>query len=582
MGNLATQRKLMLVGALLVLSGLLASASAYISGNTNLANIIGLASVVAIVVGMVYAVNLWGTVIKRIKRIDNAISSMSKGNFNVNIAPDNNNDELTNVSRALSELKKSEFEQTEFITKLTRFDYSAELMPRSENDVIIISMNKMKDNQKLYIKDISDIMNKISVGDLDSTITREYLGEFVLVKNSINSTLESLRLIIGETSSILQGFSEGNLSSKTTKEFKGEFNNIKKYLTKLSEDQEHIITDISHAMETLADGRLDLSFNTEYKGAYKPLKQSVITTSVLLHQYIEELSRVFGNISQKDFTSTITADFKGDFLVLKTSTNDIISSMNELLLEIKHASSTMSNGSNEVADMATAFASGANKQQEEIQKLTDLGTTMATKAQKNAQKAAEVKALSQDAILGVKNGTTQIESLVRAIDSISEASEKVGKIVQTIEDIAFQTNLLALNAAIEAARAGTAGKGFSVVAEEVRSLSSKTSDATKTIAQLIQNSADAVDNGKHVAMQTSTSFGEIVELTLRTSEKVNVIGEAINEQAGEVVMMQQGLDNILDVVVSNSSASEESAATSEELLSQAHTLQDLVKRFKVS
>jgi len=167
------------------------------------------------------------------------------------------------------------------------------------------------------------------------------------------------------------------------------------------------------------------------------------------------------------------------------------------------------------------------------------------------------------------------------MEEITNTSQEIGKIIHTIDDIAFQTNILALNAAVEAARAGEAGKGFSVVADEVRNLAGKSAEAAKSTTALIESAVDAIEKGRLLADQAAGSLLEVVDTSKSVDEKIRQIAKASEEESYAVTQIAAGLEQISAVVQTNSATSEESAAASEELSGQAQMLKSLVNRFKL-
>jgi len=199
----------------------------------------------------------------------------------------------------------------------------------------------------------------------------------------------------------------------------------------------------------------------------------------------------------------------------------------------------------------------------------------------NASNANQANELALAAKEGAIKGNEQMKGMLKAMEEINEGSGSIFKIIKVIDEIAFQTNILALNAAVEAARAGQHGKGFAVVAEEVRNLAARSANAAKETTGLIEDSMKKVEGGTKIANDTAAALSQIVEGVTQVTNLVGEIATASNEQALGINQVNQGILQVSDVVQANFATSEESAAASEELSSQAELLREQVSQFKL-
>ncbi|MGL5257691.1 MAG: methyl-accepting chemotaxis protein, partial [Proteocatella sp.] len=340
------------------------------------------------------------------------------------------------------------------------------------------------------------------------------------------------------------------------------------------------ILECANRLNLLADGDLKSPVPAaKYEDETGQLLNDLSTTIERLNGAISETSHCLAAAADGNLTQTIERSYKGDFEELRNSVNHIIVSLNDTIEQINMSANQVANGSEQVSSSAQALAQGATEQSSSVEELVATIEDISQKVQASAENSVDAKNKISTVSNDIQNCNMQMQNMLEAMDDINNSSSEIGKIIKTIEDIAFQTNILALNAAVEAARAGSAGKGFAVVADEVRNLANKSAEAAKDTTSLIENSISYVENGSKIANETGTIMSAIVENTKVVSASIDSISENAVSQAQAIVQVQQGLDQISSVVHSNSATAEESAAASEELSAQSESLKDLVNQF---
>ncbi len=273
--------------------------------------------------------------------------------------------------------------------------------------------------------------------------------------------------------------------------------------------------------------------------------------------------------------------YKGDFEDILLSVKTINHKLNETLEGINECVNQVSAASDQVSHGAECLSSNSSEQATSIEKLTLTVANISDKIEETSNGCEQANRAVIKAAEYVDTASKDIVKLQDAMKKINDTSDRIKTIAKTIEDIAMQTNILALNASVEAARAGTYGKGFSVVADEVRSLAAKSAEAAKDTTSLIQQSIEAAREGDTITTATVSNIKNIAETAQDVSKFVSEINEASTEQATDVKNISTGFETVSEVVQSNSATAEENAASSEELSSQAEVLKHLLQQFKL-
>lgn len=341
------------------------------------------------------------------------------------------------------------------------------------------------------------------------------------------------------------------------------------------------IQEITESSRQLSEGKLGFQIDVKSQDELGQLATSLNTSVKNLKLYITDITDVLSGIADGDLGKESQISYVGDFVQIQSAISTISSQLNQTMSQIRSSANQVDSGANQVAVGAQSLAQGATEQASEVDNLLNMVEHVTTQINNNAEMAASTTREADTVGGSITMCNEQMQEMAEAMNQISGCSSEISKIIKTIEDIAFQTNILALNAAVEAARAGSAGKGFAVVADEVRNLAAKSADAAKDTTQLIEKTLQVVENGSLLTGRTQESLNTVVAGAENITADIKKISDASAEQELAINKIRDGIAQISTVVQSNSATSEESAAASEELASQAQLLKRLIGSFKL-
>ncbi len=331
-------------------------------------------------------------------------------------------------------------------------------------------------------------------------------------------------------------------------------------------------------MELLAQGISDQDIMHPYVRRSDEIGRLARSVGAMLEAQ-REIVAVAGRMASGDFSGSVKARSSQDRLGVALS--EMMRITHDALTQVNRHVQQVTDGAGDISTVSQSLSVAAAQSATALVEISTSTTEIGEQTHRNAQNAAKANEFAQNSQDVAEKGYEAVEEMVASMAEIQTSSKQIAQIVKLIDDIAFQTNLLALNAAVEAARAGRMGKGFSVVAEEVRNLASRSAKAARETASLVEETVRRVENGSAIAMRTDEAFKEILVNAEQTTQLYAEIASASQDQSKSIDQIVSGLAQIDQSTQHTSRYASQTATAARTLSGQTGELRNMMVRFQL-
>lgn len=543
--------------------------------------------IAVVILSVLIAIAMAAIISRPIRKLSALAKEVSEGNLDITVSS-NFKDEvgsLTNdIGNVVDTFKRLLLEIEETTAALNAGDIDAKIDGtkfHGDYQKVADAINTMSSGLVNDTLQCLECTAAYANGDFEKT-ARRLPGKKALLHETFDLMQKNLKDVNRDINSLVNSASRGDLSIKIDSEYyQGGWKEIGNGLNNLVQAVDAPVSEVADVLGEVAKANFSQTITGDYEGQFGLMKDAVNKTVINTAGYIEDINNVLNKMAQQDLDIKITKDYMGDFESIKESLVLIVDTFNRLIREFAVSSEQVAAGARQISESSMTLAQGATEQASSVEELNATLESIAVQTKNNAANAKKSSELAletkQDSIVG----KDEMGKMLQSMSDISDASQNISQIIKTIEDIAFQTNLLALNAAVEAARAGVHGKGFSVVAEEVRNLAAKSQQATLETTELINRTLEIVSHGTKIADSTSTALNKIVEKISDIAEIIGEVSSASDEQEQSIAQVNMGISQISDVTQANTATSEESASSAQELSSQAEVFKNAISKFNL-
>ncbi|MBE0467928.1 MAG: hypothetical protein IBX55_00165 [Methyloprofundus sp.] len=453
------------------------------------------------------------------------------------------------------------------------------------NNEIAQSANAINDILSIVdslVRDSNNLLSEIGKGNFEINHLKldpaKYQGDMKSFSTGLNDSVESVRFTMSELESIAKELNEGRFDAKMSNEVQG---TIRQTMDGLASSLSSIVGEVNLVMKGVQVSDFSRKVDVEAKGDLGLLVSSINSSIENLSTGFNDIVNASKRMAKGDFTKGIDADYQYSMGEAKNSINQSMTDLSYTMRQVIESTSDIKRAINDVASGTDSLNDRTQQQAASLEETSSAMEETSAQVQANVDSTSQALSIAQSETKILQEANRSMSLTQEAMKGIKDTSSQIQEITSLIDSISFQTNLLALNAAVEAARAGDHGRGFAVVAGEVRALAGKSAEAAKEIGGLIEKAVEAVDEGVLKVDEVNGYLESVTSETYKLSEIIESITSASEQQSQGINEINTSVSNIDGITQQNAALVEQTHASVEQMQQISNELSDLMIKFKL-
>jgi len=469
-------------------------------------------------------------------------------------------------------------EAAEFARKMAEGDLGRLQVRAGDEKSLLSALERMAETFRRFVKAQGEIEHQHNEeGNIDVRMpAEEFPGIYGHMARRINKLVDGHIQVTMKVVEVVQRYARGDLSV-TIERFPGKRAVLHEAVDQIRDSLLSIKNEIEVIAKEATRGNFARRGDAHrYENDFKEMVESLNQLMDISANSLRDAIRILNALANGDLTQRIESQYEGLLNQLKESANETVANLRTLISQLLTTSQGTANAATEIAAGNNDLSQRTEQQASSIEELSSATEELAATAKQNADRSKSVDQIAKEAENFATEGGEAVKKVVNMMQAINESAKRISEIIYFMDNIAFQTNILALNASVEASRAGEHGRGFAVLAIEIRNLAQRSATSAREIKNLIGDSLEKVGQGVELADDTGKIIEGIVESIQKVSHAVSEITLATNEQSQSIDEVNQAILQMDRITQQNASLVEELATAAAHLKNLANDMAETV------